>query len=72
MNNKKTNHKSSKVEFTGTNAHEKVKNYNLLYKPLSYQHLNNFDIKTDRLDTKKKSVKKKTPDILLQTNNALK
>lgn len=42
---KKGNHKSSKIEFTATDSNEKVKNYNLLNKPLNCQHLNHLTLK---------------------------
>lgn len=72
LNLKKVNHKSSKIEFSGTNVNEKLKNYILLQKPVSYQNLNSLNLKIERVDSKKKSLKKKGAEIELQNNNALK
>jgi hypothetical protein len=49
-----------------------MKNYNLLHQPLSYQNLNSLTLRTDKAESRKKSLKKKGHETLLQTNKALK
>lgn len=53
--------KHSKTPFTNQNMNMKVKNYNLLHKPLNNNNiqLNNISLKSQRVDSRKKSLSKK-------------